>query len=310
MPQFECAQQFPVSNPAAACSQKNPEHSVTVDQLAFNSHHNERDGTACLQVIRDGGILFRRTNDNDGEYLVGQHPNPKRYWNVPNVPDGTDITGLGHPDMVVYGYTGGALCCLLTWVFEPQARFRLLATPDAEDGWPAYFPDPYHGGHYYYFAGDWTLAYWPSSFAGSPVAPMILKFVPNGKGSGGYHLALDKMRKPAPTATEWNKSLREARAAFSGSDGPWPLFGGATIWTTEMRSIYSGHSDLAWKFLNEARPAKIPGKQSWPGDFCSRLKTSPCWLDLQPGLRDTPAVCAAAKPKMLQIRFPARGYFT
>jgi hypothetical protein len=128
------------------------------------------------------------------------------------------------------------------------------------------------------------------------VAPVILGFVADREGAGAYHLALNKMRKPAPTPTEWNKSLREARATFSPSNGPWPLFIGATLWTTEMRLIYSGHSDLAWKFLDKAWPASIPGKERWLGDFCSRLKTSPYWPDLKPTLRNTPPVCAAAKP--------------
>ncbi|HTV83106.1 MAG TPA: hypothetical protein VME18_10680 [Acidobacteriaceae bacterium] len=306
-PQFACAQRFPASDPAVACSRANLEQSVTVDQLTFSSYHNEKEGTACFQAVRNGRILFRRTSDNDGDYLIGQRPNPRRCWNVPNISDGVDLTGLGHPDMVVCSYTGGAHCCLPAWVFELQPAFRRIAAIDAEDTWPAYFADVDHNGHYYFLSDDWTFAYWPNSFAGSPVAPIVLQFVPDGKGGGSYHLALEKMRKPAPTPAEWNKSLRHARAAFS--NGPWPLFLGATLWTTEMRLIYSGHSDLAWKFLNEAWPAKIPGKQSWLGDFCSRLKTSPCWLDLQPSLRDTPAVCAAAKPKMQQTPFPARGYF-
>jgi len=289
--------QDPVADPQAACARANLTQSAIIDGFTFASYSSERTGEACFQVIRQGIVIFRRTNDNDGYYLIGQHPNrdPDLQWNVPNIPDGTDIVGLGDPDMVVYSYTGGAHCCLMTWVFQLQPAFRLLATLDAEDSWPAYFAAPNLDGHYYYFDDDWTFAYWPSSFAGSPVAPVILQFVPDGKGGGAYHLALGRMRKPPPTLAVWKKSLRKARATFLPSNGPWPLFIGATLWTTEMRLIYSGHSELAWKFLNQAWPATVPGKEKWLGDFCSRLKTSPWWPDLQPTIKNMPRVCAEAR---------------
>lgn len=289
-PSLLLAAQDPVSDPEVACGRSSLASSTIVAGLTFASYSSEHTGESCFQVSRQGKIIFRRTNDNGGAYYIGQHPgiDPDLDQKAPNIRDGADITGLGRPDLVVYGYSGGAHCCWTTWVFELRPVFRRIATLAADDT-PAYFADPDHNGHYFYFADDWTFAYWPQSFAGSPVASVVLQFTPGSGGGGAYHLVLDKMSKPAPTRAEWEKWLDEASEDSDPVSGP-------RVWTPVMRLIYSGHSGLAWKFLDEAWPPTVPGKEKWLGDFCSRLKSSPYWRDLQPGLRDTPAACAAAKP--------------
>ena len=287
--------QFPAENPTAACSREHVKDTAKVGQYVFRSYSDKDAGTACLQILNDGKVIFRRTNDNDGDYTIGQ-PADKR-WKVPAIANGTDITGRGHPDMIIAHYTGGAHCCLLHYVFELEPNFRLLATLDAEDSWPAYFEDLDGNQHYYYMAEDWTFAYWPSSFAGSPFAPIVLQFVDDEQG-GKYHLALDKMQRPEPTPEEWSKSLREARQTFA-TDSLW-LDGGVTIWQTVLNLIYSGHSDLAWKFVDESWPAKTKGKNDGLDDFCSILKSSPYWPDIEPTVKNAPPACANAKPSRLR----------
>ena len=201
--------------------------------------------------------------------------------------------------MIVSQYTGGSHCCLLHYVFELEPEFKLLATLDAADSWPAYFADLDGDQHYYDLAQDWTFAYWPSSFAGSPSAPIVLQFVDDDKG-GSYHLALEKMRKPAPSTEEWEKTLHEARAPFK--DDTWIEFMGATLWHPVLNFIYSGHSDLAWKLVDEAWAAKASDKNKWLRDFCSILKTSPHWLDLAASVKDPPPACAAAAPDQSRKR--------
>jgi hypothetical protein len=127
------ATQDPVSDPQAACARANLVSSTTLDGLTFASYRNGETGLACFQVTQRGKIIFRRTGNNADRYLIGQHPSrdPDDDWKVPYIPDGTDITGLGYPDLVVYHYTGGAHCCLLAWVFQLRPAFRLLATIDA-----------------------------------------------------------------------------------------------------------------------------------------------------------------------------------
>lgn len=278
---------------ADSCLPKNLKKSATVAGYKFLSYRDKQNGLACLQVIHNGRVLFHRTNEMDGSFWLGQHPDKKRDWTVPDIPNGTDVTGLGYPDMIVPAYSGGAHCCLSVYLFQLQPKFHLVARLDTEDTWPAYFARSDHNGRYYFHAYDWTLAYWPSSFAGSPTAPIVLKFVKHGT-SGSFHLALDKMRKPPPSPHQWHANLKTARSAFAqGAEG---LNLQPALWYYVMQLIYSGHSNLAWKFLDEAWPANVPGKAEWTGDFCSLLKTSPYWPDLKVELKNAPPACANAKP--------------
>jgi hypothetical protein len=275
------------------CNAKTLKQTVEVDGYRFRSYRDIETGHSCFYVEHSGKTIFRLKNDNGGRYFLGQHSNPAAYWNVPDIADGKDVTGLGYPDMIVLAYSGGAHCCLTVYLFQLKPRFHLLAKLNAEDSDTAYFADSDHNHHYFFYADDWTFAYWPSSFAGSPVAPIVLKFVRHGT-SGSYRLALDKMRTPAPSPKEWKADLKEARSAFSqGAEG---LNTQPALWSYVMRLIYSGHSEMAWEFLDEAWPAKVTGKADWTGYFCSVLKTSPYWPDLKPTVRDMPAACASARP--------------
>jgi hypothetical protein len=287
--------QFPAENPAAACSRDHMKNTAKVGQFVFMSYSDKDAGTACLQILSDGKVIFRRTNDNGGDFIIGQPAD--KDLKVTAIANGTDITGRGHPDMIVAHFTGGAHCCQMHYVFELEPTFRLLATLDAEDDDLAHFADLDSNHHYYYIAADWTFAYWPGSFAGSPSAPVVLQFVDDTKG-GGYHLALDKMHRPEPTPEEWRKSLRDARQTFA-TDSLW-LDGGVTIWQTVLNLIYSGHSDLAWKFVDESWPAKTKGKNDGLDDFCSILKSSPYWPDIEPTVQNAPPACANAKPSRLR----------
>ncbi len=243
--------------------------------------------------MQNGKVTFRRTLGNDGHYALGQ-PADKE-WKVPPIVNGTDITGRGHPDMIVYFYTGGAHCCLMHYIFELEPQFKLLATLDARDTWPAYFADLDKNHHYYYMAEDWTFAYWWMSFAGSPFHSVVLHYVDDSKG-GGFHLAIDKMQAPAPTTEEWQKVLRdvrqELRLELQNIFNSLPN----VLWQEVLDLIYTGHSDLAWKFLDEVGPGAQQGSYPDLAAFCSKLKSSPYWPDLAPTLQNPPPACANAKP--------------
>jgi hypothetical protein len=279
-------------DPAAACSRPHLKDVAKVGQFIFKSYKSEDDG-ACLQVIRDGKLIFRRTVDSREGYTLGQPGDQKS--KIPAIANGTDITGRGHPDMIVSFYTGGAHCCTLHYVFELEPKFKLLATLDARDTWPAYFADLDRNQQYYYLAEDWTFAYWPGNFVSSPNAPIVLQFVEDAKG-GKYHLALDKMKKPAPTQREWKDSLHDiSQGLIEYGDTETTL--AATLWNAVLKLIYSGDSDLAWRFLDEGWPKSREGKEDAFEYFCGTLKTSPYWPDLEPTLKNTPPACANAKPR-------------
>jgi hypothetical protein len=148
--------------------------------------------------------------------------------------------------------------------------------------------------HYYLLTADWVFAYWPGSFASSPSHSIMLRFVEDWKG-GGYHLALDKMLRPAPTPEEWKKFLREVEEALA-EGGPPSHNLAPTLWNTVLDLIYTGHSDLAWKFLDDAGPSVRQGDNLDLSDFCSVLKISHYWPDLEKTIQNAPPACANAKP--------------
>jgi hypothetical protein len=290
--------QFPAENADEACSKNHLKNSAELNGYIFKDYLNKEGGTACVQVIRDGKVIFRRTNDNDGWFQVGQPASKSDH--VPAIRDGTDVTGRGHPDMVVAAYSGGAHCCVSHYIFELEPQFKLLAHLDAEDTWPAYFDDLDHDGHYYYIAEDWTFAYWLGSFAGSPNHRVILRWE-DAKNGGSYHLALDKMQRPAPTPAEWRKAMAAVRREVSIEQTGYVNALRTYLWQEVMDLIYTGHPDLAWKFLDEAGPEAQRGTGNPDLEsFCLTLKASPYWPDLAPTLRDAPAKCLNARSAPLK----------
>jgi len=269
-----------------ACSPANLEVSTTVAGLVFRSYRDKSDGTACVQVLRGGKLLVQDSIGNDGYYTLGQRPDPETGRNVPPIANGTDLTGRGRPDMIITSFSGG-LCCSSTSIYELRPALRLLAKMDG-----GFFSDLDHR-HYDYHTSEETFAGWPGSYDDSPVVNVILRFRNEGSRSG-YHLALDAMHKPAPTPQEWAQQLATARATFTHDRGAW--FAGPTLWQPVLQLIYTGHADLAWKFLDEAWPASIPEKDQWIYGFCSLLRRSPYWPDLKSTIGHPPPACLAPEP--------------
>ena len=285
------AAQVAAADPGTACSHKFQKAASNVGPYTFRTYEDTKDGDACLLVQQRGKEIFRRTFGNHGRFTLGQAGNAD--LKTPPIANGTDITGRGQPDMIIAFYTGGAHCCLMHYVFELTPEFRLLATLDAGGGDRAHFSPIDRG--YYYFANDWNFAYWNTSFTESPAPDVILRFVDDPKVRG-YHLALDKMTRPAPNRQDWARASVEATQAFA-DDSPFSGGTGSKLWGNMLELIYSGHSDLAWKFFDEAWPAKRPGKDKFLADFCSQLATSSYWPDLDKTLVNRPPACVNAKPE-------------
>jgi hypothetical protein len=282
--------QAPASSSSKPCTAADLVDSARVDQYDFRSYDSE-DGM-CLEVLRAGKVIFRRAGDGVMRYTLGQPADDEH--DIPAVPNGADVTGRGRPDMIVSSFTGGAHCCTAHLVFELEPAFQLLATLDDAHDDLAHFARLGADKHYYYFTADWTFAYWPSCFACSPAALVILRFVDDGHGGGGFHLALDKMQKPPPTPAEWSKGLHAAQ--LSASQGNLNSIG-ATLWSPVLNWLYDGHSDLAWKFVNEAGPKAQQKPLPTLEDFCHLLKQSAYWTDLAPSLRDPPPACLNGAPQ-------------
>jgi hypothetical protein len=281
----------PVKDAAGACSRSSLANSASVGQFVFRTYKNDTSGETCVQVLSKGRVVFRRTNDNGGGYKLGQKADPDS--GAKAIVNGTDLTGRGHPDMTVSAWGGGAHCCLVQYVFELEPVFRLLATIDAKDDDYSHFADLDGKAQYYYLTTDWTFAYWPGSFAGSPTAPVVLKYESDA-GGGGYHLALNKMKANAPTAAEWEERLRAARKTFPEEASE--VYQSGPFWGMVLKLIYSGNPRYGWKLLAEAWPANGQNKKVLEVDFCSILKSSPYYADLDTPMEGAPPICIQAKP--------------
>lgn len=277
------------------CDWLNLKEAAIVAGFDFHAYKDIESGKACLEILRgsrNGVVLFRKTAESFGEYRLGQKANAE--YKIPKIEDGTDITGRGRPDMIVTAWSGGAHCCFVHMIFELKPELKVVARLDDGDGDLAHFVDLDSDGHYYYKGNDWTFAYWDASFADSAAPAVVLRFVDDDHG-GRYHIALDKMRSPEPSAEQWKKATRDASDAFAQvsrlGDGI-----GSKLRSNMVNMIYTGHSKLAWKLLDETWPTQKPGKDKFLSDFCSQLKNSQYWVDMEKTLEAAPPVCSGEGP--------------
>jgi len=188
--------------------------------------------------------------------------------------------------MMVTSWSGGAHCCFTHYIFELDSKLRLVANLNDGDTDVGHFEDLDHTGRYFYVT-DEIWSYWPTSFAGSVSHKVILKW-----DKDRFRLDLERMKYSAPTPEQWKAALKDVDDA---ADDRASL--GVTLWDTVLDLIYTGHSDLAWRFVDEANPNALKGNNPSLEEFCSMLKSSQYWADLKPTLKDVPDECAKAKGK-------------
>jgi hypothetical protein len=202
---------------------------------------------------------------------------------------GMDITGDGQPDLVISEWLGGANCCLIFHIFEIGPTFKKLGTIDAEfgDSGPHFLhpdKDSKNTGLGIQIH-DWTFANWHTDFADSPAPKVILRFSDNA-----YRVSPDLMR--APTLTPSDLAARAAEVTNdpdSAKGGQWPHAKvSPQLWGTMLDLIYSGHADDAWKFLDNAWPPKVQGKDTFARDFRAQLAKSRYWPAVETMNSETP----------------------
>jgi len=278
--------QQPSENAAAACASKNLDKTITVGQLKVLAFSTEYAN--CLEVKSGTRVLYSGTLEIAGTLILGQAGSN----DAPEIANGVDITGRGHPDLIVSVFTGGAHCCTSHYLYELAPEVRLVTRLNDTDDDMAHFERDSKDRKYYYHTADWTFRYWPTCFACSPSEDVILRFVDDANG-GAFHVAFDKMQKPAPRQAAWNKELSTAQKAVN--PGAVDDMGQA-MWGVVLDLLYTGHSDLAWKFVDALGPKAQQKPFASLEDFCSLLRKSPYWPDLGPTLKDPPAACAYTPP--------------
>jgi hypothetical protein len=237
-----------------------------------------KDGSdSYFEILKDGKRVYEQKARTKGEkFFIGTMY--KDDTDAAMVKMGMDITGAGQPDLVISEYSGSANCCLLFHIFEIGPTFKKLGTIDAEfgDSGP-HFVHPDKDSKTTGLAieiHDWTFANWNTDFADSPAPKVILRFSDNA-----YQVAPDLMRAPVLSASDLAARADEVKNyAPSAKDGTWPhVKVSPQLWGTMLDLVYSGHADDAWKFLDDAWPAKVQGKDAFARDFRTQLAKSKYW---------------------------------
>ncbi|MEK6396541.1 MAG: hypothetical protein V4734_00515 [Terriglobus sp.] len=194
----------------SSCAMKDMQQEKHVAGYTLRTFLNEDSGDSCVQILRNGAVVHQETNTESFRYTLGQQAVSEA--GVPALADGIDLTGNGYPNVIVTMNTRGAHCCLTVSVYELSAKPKRIAELKVTHTEYPYFKKG-SDGVYRFYARDWSLAYWPSSFSGSPSAPVVLRYT-----NHGYHLDLDAMRTPRPSLQDMQHAQIDTKELFQDFD--------------------------------------------------------------------------------------------
>jgi hypothetical protein len=204
--------------------------------VSIGSYH------AVIDTSAAGTDIFRLYRSDE---LVRQEDGLVRLWlGPPAQAPGTDVNADGVPDLVLSGWSGGAHCCFVTWVFSLGEEFAVLAEiigDHAEAEIRQADADP----ALEFAVSDWALAYWPFDFAGSPSVEVILDW--QGR--------VLQPSAPLTLAALELPSDPDALARRYAADAAWsdqaydPICG---LFATALNLVYAGQADRAAMFIADA----------------------------------------------------------
>jgi len=224
-------------------------------------------GDGSFEVLKEGSRVYAARG---WKFRIGSMYEDKKTNSLVSI--GSDITGDGHPNLVVSEWTGGAHCCCLFHVFAIGTRFRYIQTINAMDADGAGFENLDEDAALEFPMFDFTFAYWRTSFAESPAPAVILKYQ-----DPKYEMACDLMRKPSIPHEELNRLAAEIKA-LSGWENEHPP---VRLWAEMLDLVYTGNIFQAWDLVELSWPKGIDGKEQFLNDFKAQLQKSPFWKDVQ-----------------------------
>jgi len=152
---------------------------------------------------------------------------------------GTDVTGEGHPDVIVETFTGGAHCCFSTLVYDLGPTLtRVLETPQSNCG--GRFEDLDGDSVFEFVTCDDLFAYAYCPYAASPAVQVILQYDPGQ----GYVPASPRFADLYAEAV--SRHIQAAEAAKPGELGEWDGTTKCAVLPLVLDYLYTGQPGQAW----------------------------------------------------------------
>lgn len=225
-----------------------------------------------ISILKDGQTLF---STEETELFSGFYVSEIADW-IKDADDlrnraMADITENGIPEIILQGYSGGSHCCHRIHIIELDEPLKFLLDLKSND-FGITFEDINKDGLMEIKTYESIFSYWNTSFAASPMPPVVLGFQ-----DGKYKADAMLMRRPAPKDLELQR-MAKAVENWSGSAGP------EVAWKYAIDLIYSGNIASAKKYVDLAWRENEPGDFGTKDNFWRQLKEqihqSPYYSDL------------------------------
>ena len=213
-----------------------------------------------VRVYADTGFLFEI-----GGSSYEEHP-PSSFR-----PIGTDITGDGNPNLLVFESKGGAHSLGLFHLFEIGDTFRFIQTLYTRFH-NVDFENLDEDEALEFALDDWTFASWRNSSVFWVGPQIILKYRGNR-----YEMEPDLMRRPALPHEDLYQMAAEIKALPDWAEEQPPV----SLWDDMLNLIYTGNMEQAWDLVQLSWPDGTDGKERFLTDFKAQLRESPFWEDIQ-----------------------------
>jgi hypothetical protein len=237
---------------------------VTVEKVPPKPGTDEAEPSERLTVRRDGADAIVL---EDYRFALRE-------------PKGENLTGGTTAQLAITGWSGGAHCCHTLHIVELGEKPRLLQSIDAGHSDIDLFAQMDDDPALEIALPDWSYAYWPGSFGGSPVPRVILhwdgqKYAPSAKlmRAGTMLYQMQERRQP--------QSEDEMVSA---------------VFQDTLDMIYAGRWKAARTLLKQLLPPTPDNKRLEQEFFDCKLPSSP-WWPFVAGLNNVPAKPPAATCK-------------
>jgi hypothetical protein len=180
---------------------------------------------------------------------------------------GADITGEGHPDVIVEIFTGGAHCCFSTLVYDLGPTLtKVLETPQSNCG--GQFEDLDGDGVLEVVTCDDLFAYVYCAYAASPLVQVVLQYEPGQ----GYVPASPRFAHLY--AEEIAVHARRAEGAEDFAD--WDGTNKCAVLPLVLDYLYTGQADQAWMALG--RVYHYPDRLVFWAEIVRAVADSPLYI--------------------------------